>query len=326
MRLDPRYIRFALLASAACLSAQDTVIRTTVPLILVPATVTDRHGKTIEGLTESDFQVLDNGKPVKHSLEITNQPIALVVAVQTSAISGPALAKVQKIGAMFEPLVVGEGGVAAIVTYSDQIKVWQDFTHSADDFTRRMHKIEPDGDSRTEARMNDAVLEAVKMLADRAKFRRVLVVIGESRDRGSEAKLQEAITKAQAANVTIYPVNYSVYKTSYTSPGVERFEGSNRRVYNTDPGNLLEVFVEIGRLATQNAGDALAKYTGGEKVSFAKLSGLERVIAKVGDDLHTQYLLSFQAAASEGKMYHSITVHVNHAEAVVRSRPGYWPE
>ena len=326
MRLDPRYMRFGVLAGVMCLPAQDTVIRTTVPLILVPATVTDRHGKTIEGLTESDFEVLDNGKPVKHSLEVTNQRIALVVAVQTSAISGPALAKVQKIGAMFEPLVVGEGGVAAIVTYSDQIAVWQDFTHSADDFTQRMRKIEPDGDSRTEAKMNDAVLEAVKMLTSRPKFRRVLVVIGESRDRGSQTKLQEAVTKAQEANVTIYPVNYSVYKTSFTTRGDERFEGSDQRVYNTDPDNLLLIFSEIGRLATQNAGDALAKYTGGEKVSFAKLSGLERVIAKVGDDLHTQYLLSFQAGVSESKMYHAITVNVKRAEAVVRARPGYWLE
>ena len=326
MRPDSIYMRFVLLAGALCLCAQDTVIRTTVPLILVPATVTDHHGKTIEGLTESDFQVLDNGKPVKHSLEVTNQPIALVVVVQTSAISGPALAKVQKIGSLFEPLVVGEGGVAAIITYSDQIKVWQDFTHSADDFTRRMRKIEPDGDSRTDARMNDAVLQAVKMLTDRPKFRRVLVVIGESRDRGSQAKLEEAVTKAQAASVTIYPVNYSVYKTSFTSRGEERFAGSGGRVYDTDPGNLLMIFTEIARLATQNAGDALAKYTGGEKVSFAKLSGLERVIAKVGDDLHTQYLLSFQASDSEGDMYHAITVHVKRAEAVVRARPGYWPE
>jgi hypothetical protein len=151
---------------------------------------------------------------------------------------------------MFEPLVVGEGGVAAIVTYSDQIKVWQDFTHSADDFTRRMRKIEPDGDSRTDARLNDAVLEAVKMFADRPKFRRVLVVIGESRDRGSQTKLEEAVTKAQAANVTIYPVNYSVYKTSYTSRGDERFAGSGSRVYDTDPGNLLMIFTEIARLAT----------------------------------------------------------------------------
>lgn len=323
-------MRFAFIATAICLCAQDPVIRTTVPLILVPATVTNRQGKTIDGLTEPDFEVLDNGQPVKHSLETTNQPIALVVAVQTSAIAGPALAKVQKIGSMFEPLVVGEGGMAAIVTYSDRIKIWQDFTHSADEFTRRMHQIEPDGSSATEARMNDAVLQAVKIFTDQppsvAKFRRVLVVIGESRDRGSQAKLQEAVTKAQAANVTIYPVNYSVYKTSFTTRGDERFQGSGNRVYDTDPGNLLAVFTEIGRLGTQNAGDALAKFTGGEKVSFTKLTGLERVIAKVGEDLHTQYLLSFVADNAESGTYHRITVNVKRTDAMVRARPGYWAE
>lgn len=136
-------MRFMFLAGALCLCAQDVRIRTTVPLVLVPATVTDSHGKTIDGLTESDFEVFDNGRRVKHSLETTTQPIALIVAVQTSAIAGPALAKVQKIGAMFEPLVVGERGVAGIVTYSDKISVWQEFTHSANDFTLRMRRINP---------------------------------------------------------------------------------------------------------------------------------------------------------------------------------------
>jgi VWFA-related protein len=318
--------RLLLLAGAMCLYAQDRVIRTTVPLILVPVTVTDRHGNITDGLTESDFELLDNGKLVKHHLEATNQPIALVVAVQTSAIAGPVLAKVQKIGSMFEPLVVGDRGVAAILTYSDRITVRQDFTGSADDFTARIRAIEPDGSSRTEARMNDAVLKAVKMLAGQSKFRRVMVVVGESRDRGSQAALQEAVTSAQSANVTVYAVNYSVYKTSFTSRGDERFEGSGRRVYDTDPGNLLAVFTEIGRLGTQNAGDALARYTGGEKFSFAKLSALERVITKVGENLHSQYLLSFQPGPDAAKSYHEITVNVKRAEAVARARPGYWPE
>ena len=301
------------------------MIRTTVPLILVPVTVTDRHGKGINGLAAADFEVLDNGDIVKHTLETTVQPIALVVAVQTSAIAGPSLAKIQKIGAMFDPLVVGEKGVAAILTYSDQVRVVQDFTESVDEFTRHMRTLEPDGNSRTEARMNDAVIAAVEMLASRPSFRHILVVIGESRDRGSKSKLQEAITRAQAANLTVYPVNYSVYKTSFTSRGDERFS-SGRRVYDTDPDNLLAVFTEIARLGQENGSLALAKYTGGEKLSFTKLSGLERIVQRVGEDLHTRYLLSFEAGALESGSYHKITVNVRRAEAVVRARPGYWVE
>jgi VWFA-related protein len=318
-------MRLLLLIAATCLFGQDTVIRTTVPLILVPVAVTDKHSHTINGLSESDFDVFDNGALVKHRLETTIQPIALVVAIQTSASAGPALAKIQKIGAIFEPLVVGEGGMAAIVTYSDQVTVLRNFTHNTEEFVTSVHKIEPDGDSRTDARMNDAVVESIEMLATRPNFRRILVVIGESRDRGSKATLQEAITKAQAANVTVYPVNYSVYKTSFTSRGDERFS-SGRRVYDTDPGNLLAVFSEIGRLATENGGAALAKFTGGERLSFARLSGLERVVTKVGEDLHTQYLLNFDAGSVESGTYHRITVNVKRSEAVIRARPGYWVE
>ena len=130
-------MRLFLLLAAVNLCAQETVIRTTVPLILVPVSVTDRHGKIINGLPDSDFEVRDNDNVVKHSLETTIQPIALVVAIQTSATAGPSLAKIQKIGSLFDPLVVGERGVAAIVTYSDQVKVVQGFTGSADDLNAK---------------------------------------------------------------------------------------------------------------------------------------------------------------------------------------------
>src|SRR5258708_3961807 len=126
-------MRLPILCCALCAFAQDPVIRTTVPLILVPTSVTDRQGKTIDGLEAPDFEMFDNGKPVRHNLEVTRQPIALVVAVQTSAISGPALAKVQKIGSMFEPLVAGDRGIAAILTYSSKITTWRAFNSGAGD-------------------------------------------------------------------------------------------------------------------------------------------------------------------------------------------------
>ncbi len=318
-------MRICALFCALAVSAQNLTIRTSVPLILVPTSVTDRHGKVIDGLNENDFDVLDNGKPVRHRLEIgaSQRPIALVVAVQTNTISGPVLAKVQKIGSMFEPLVAGDRGLVALLTYSHKITLVQPFTGDGKLFSAKMRHLEPDGGA---AKLNDAVVEAVKLMEDRGNYRRVLIIIGESKDRGSSAKVEEAITKAQASNVTIYPVSYSAYATPFTSKGDERF-ASGQRVYDSGAGlNLLSIFAEIGRLGAQNAAAEFSKYTGGARLSFTKLSGLEKVIAKVGDDLHTQYLLSFSPTESTGPTYHEITVKVKKSEALIRARPGYWSE
>ncbi len=305
------------------LGAQELIIRTSVPLILVPTTVTDRHGKIIDGLNEGDFEVFDNGKLVAHKVEVSQRPIALIVAVQSNKIAGAALAKVQKIGSMFEPLVTGERGVLALLSYSGTVTVRQEFTSDGKLFSAAMRGMEPDGGA---AKLNDAVVEAVNLFESRNSHRRVLILIGESKDRGSSAKLADAVSKAQAANVTIYPVNFSGYTTPFTSKGDERF-ASGQRVYDSGSGlNLLAIFSEIGRLGTKNDTEALAKFTGGTKLSFTKLAGLEQVIAKVGEDLHSQYLLSFTTGDSTAGVYHEITVKVKARDVNVRARPGYWAE
>ena len=305
------------------LGAQELTIRTSVPLILVPTSVTDRHGKVIDGLTKSDFEVFDNGKLVAHNLEVSQRPIALIVAVQTNAIAGAALAKIQKIGPMFEPVVTGERGVLALLSYSDAVIVRQEFTADGKLFSASMRGLEPDGGG---ANMNDAVAEAVKMFESREGHRRVLILIGESKDRGSSAKLADVVSKAQAANVTIYPVTFSGYTTPFTSKGDERF-ASGKRVYDSGAGlNLIAIFSEIGRLGAKSDAEALSKFTGGERLAFTKLAGLEKVISKVGEDLHSQYLLSFTTGDSTVGVYHEINVKVKARDMNVRARPGYWVE
>ena len=315
-----------LFAVALVWAQEPSTFKVTTPLVLVPAAVTDKKGKTIDGLNESDFVVLDNGVPQRPSLEYTLSPISLVLVIEANSRSGAVLRKVQKIGSMIQPLVLGERGAAAVVTFADEVRVWQEFTSSEEVLGKCLRKLEPQGDGVV---MHDAVSKAIEMLVarkDRAR-RRVVIVVSESRDHGSETKLADLVTRAQAANVIVYPLTYSVYTTAFTSRGAETFGPNGPPVYDADHGGLLAIFTELGALGKQNSHEAFARFTGGEQLHFTKLAGLERVIAKIGEDLHSQYLLSFTpAVAATSAEFRKLRVEVkSHPDAVIRTRPGYWP-
>jgi VWFA-related protein len=315
-----------MLAAAALAQAPD--FRATAPLVLVPVSVKDAKGASIDGLTAADFTLTDNGRPVRHTLESTQNPIALVLAIQSTSISEPALAKIRKIGSLIQPLIAGERGSIAVLTYGDRVKLVEDFTGDNAKIAAALRRLKADSPG---AALHDAVLEATRRLraldqqTPGVNRRRVVLLIGESRDRGSRAKLEEAVTAAQAANVMVYPITYSAFATAWTTRGADQqaaiYAPSTAGAGST---GLLGILVEMGRLGAKNGAQALAQFTGGEQLSFLTLKGLERVVARVGEDLHSQYLLSFQPGEENTPEYHRLEVRVAHPHAVVRARPGYW--
>jgi len=56
---------------------------------------------------------------------------------------------------------------------------------------------------------------------------------------------------------------------------------------------------------------------------FTKLAGLESAIEKLGEELHSQYVLSF-TLKDLLPGYHSLVVTVSEPNAKIRARPGYW--
>jgi len=53
---------------------------------------------------------------------------------------------------------------------------------------------------------------------------------------------------------------------------------------------------------------------------------LENVISRAGEEIHSQYLLSFVPAKSAKDGFHQIQVAVpSRPDAVIRVRQGYWP-
>ncbi|MEO8593316.1 MAG: VWA domain-containing protein [Candidatus Solibacter sp.] len=349
-------MRYAfLLGLSALLFAQDRPrFEVRAPLVMAPVNVTDDKGRLVNDLEAFDFLVFDNGRPQKATVDTMDTgvaPIALVVAVQSSGISAAVIEKTRKIGTMIQPMVIGERGAAALVSFDQKVNWLQNFTNDEDVLDDAFGKLRPftrPGEDK-EACMLDAVHEAIERLRAIPNARRVLLLISESRDRGSETTLEAAIMAAQSAGVAIYALNYSALKTAFTSklpvaaprralkPKMPEdvlgwVNGMPPGLYNPWPKHLppeqqVDVKSAVGelmRLGKTNTAEALTKATGGATLSFSKQRALEDAIQRFGTELHSQYVISF-APDDLTPGYHRIEVRLARpGKMLVHARPGYW--
>lgn len=357
--LNPQMMRLLVCLSvigpfASFLSAQESRFDIRSRLVLVPVNVFDANGRVLDGLEASDFQLLDNGRPQKILLDTSDSgvaPIALVIAVQSSGISSGVVEKLQDLGAMIQPLVTGERGYGAILSFDQQVTWLQDFTNDASLMKAAFYKIRPvlrPGEDK-EGRMLDAVQSAIERLSQRAGVRRVLLLISESRDRGSETPLETVAVAAQSAGVTVYAATYSAFKTGFAAKSgaseprrrlkprmptdeMGSVNGKMPGKYNPWPRtpppeqqiDALGGIGELARLYKTNTTEALARCTGGAQFSFTRRKALEEAIQKLGAELHSQYILSFVPADLTAG-YHALEVKLNRSgEFGIRARPGYW--
>jgi VWFA-related protein len=345
-------MRPVVLAFAVSLVAQQPQFDVRSRLVLVPVSVTDPKGRSVDGLEPADFLVFDNGRPQKAAVDTIDTgvaPIALIVAVQSSGISAAVLEKVQKIGGMIQPLISGERGCAGLVSFDQRITWLQECTNESGALRRAFYQLKPvlrPGEEK-EARLLDAVQSAIEHLRRRPGARRVLLLISESRDRSSETTLESVAIAAQSADVTVYAATYSAVKAAFTSKApvsqprralkpkmpndtMGTVDGAPPSKYNAkhSPSELqLDVLAGIGelvRLGKTNHAEVLTKITGGITFPFTRQKALEETIMKLGAELHSQYVVSF-APDAPATGYHNLEVRLTRSgDLRVRARPGYW--
>jgi VWFA-related protein len=218
---------------------------------------------------------------------------------------------------MIQPLITGQRGVAAVLAHDSELRLVQGFTADPFAITDAFAKLEPVAGG---SRMLDAAGKAIGMLSrDVPNHRRVLLLIGESRDGGSESKLEHVLTDAQVHNVAVYSLTWSAFLSAWvTKPGeVPPPQGGMN--------DLLALFRHLSKQGKENAAEQLTEYTGGRRLFFVRQGALEQAVAAIGEELHSQYLLSFSPRPEDRVGFHSIQVRVpSRPNATVRTRPGYW--
>lgn len=319
--------------------------RVPVRVVEAPVTVIDRHGEYVDGLQPADFKLYDNDKEQNIHVDVTYIPISLVIAIQASDQIEGILPKINRIGSLIQPMLIGDQGEAAVLAFDHRLRVMQEFTSDPTKIEAAIKKITPG--SRT-SRLTDAVDESVRMLRSRpASRRRILLVISEVRDHGSEGRVRDSLMDAQVNNVSVYGVDISRMMAGLTAPPVPPRPDNNPPAMTPLPnepstpttvwqsfggqGNsiqfmpvLVEILKDTKAIFVDNPVEVYAKGTGGDQFSFAKQRGLEDAIERIGREIHSQYIITYTPSNLKEGGFHQIEVDVNRRDVKVKTRPGYW--
>jgi hypothetical protein len=191
-----RWLSLFLLPS---LLAAQPVFQVPSRLVVAPTSVTDRSGHFINGLTASDFELYDNDVLQQVHEDGDFLPISLAIAVETN-LKKQAVERVRDLGPLLGALVVGVGGEAAILTFSDKVEVQQKFTPDLGRLTHALRRVEfAPGPSRPDK----AVFEACRLLDQRPELRRrILLLISEPHPTNGDVGPDSTLT-----NTLIYWLN-----------------------------------------------------------------------------------------------------------------------
>ncbi|HVO96859.1 MAG TPA: VWA domain-containing protein [Bryobacteraceae bacterium] len=317
------------------------IIKVETHVVLVPVTVTDHGGNFVNGLTPYDFELFDNGKPQKITEDIASHPISLVMVIQANSVVEKFIPQIQKLGSMIESQLLGDSGEVAVIAFDHRFQTLLPFTSEPDKLGAALKKLKAGSST---AAVNDAVVRGINMLKTRDKGRRrVVMVIAENQNRGSEINTREVLSEADFNNVTIYPIDISKVIAQLTAtpmynrpnpipPEARPITNGNIQTPTTDSqtdmGNWVPAFVDMFDLAKNvfipNPLTVYAKYTGGQRYNFASQKDLESAVSKIGQSLHSVYMLSYSPTTLEEGGFHKIVVRVKHSDLKITTRDGYY--
>jgi VWFA-related protein len=329
-------------------------VKVQVALVNTPVTVRDARGDMVHNLEQNNFQITDNGvmQQISH-FDLGGDPISLAILIETSSRIAPLLPGMRKTGILFTQTVMGPSGEAAVVSFNDSIDKLQDFTTYSDLIEKTIAHL---GEGTSGSKLYDAMAVGVEMLSGRPQAtpekpgrRRVLMILSEAADAGSEAKLGEVLRQAQLANVTIYSVGLSTTRAELQAkpkdtrpqitppgtfplppqPGVPQTPTSEENRYGNIDLMAAAVWAvqHIQDQVKDHALEVAATATGGAHLSTFKDRSIEKAIDEIGGELHSQYTISYTPTGTDSAGYHEIKVNVVRNDAKnlkVRARPGYY--
>ena len=184
-------------------STQGKVITVDVALVPLSVSVVDKEGNSVEGLTQANFQVLEDNVVQEISLfRHEDSPVSLGLVVDSSGsmknkkerVHSAALAFVKESNPDDETF---------LVAFADEAFLQQDFTGSMGDLVDALDALDP----RLETAMYDAIYLSVDHVKKGKLNKKALLVISDGEDTASKWGFNKVLQHVQESkDVTIYAV------------------------------------------------------------------------------------------------------------------------
>ena len=259
-------------------------------IVPIFATVLDGQQRLVPDLVREDFEVLDNDKPqpiVFFENEI--QPITVVVMLDTSGSMTASIALLKSAAEQFliRLLPADKGRVGA---FNDKIEINSRFTNNRDELISAVKDL----DYGNGTRLWDAVSLALDELQG-IEGRRVVLVFTDGDDTSSRVRMGTVIDRARAEEVMVYAI------------GLESTYWPRQQVVRSKPDGGLK---------------KIADETGGGYFELKKTADLAPTFTRVAQELHSQYVIGFEAKQLDGKV-HKLMVRMKQPGMTARARRSY---
>lgn len=279
-------------------------------MVLIPVTVIDPYGKTIEGLQARNFQILDEQKSqqiASFSTEDAACSVGMVLDVSGSMQTTLGIAK--SVASAFSR-ASNPADEFALLTVSTQPGSVAGFTSDVAALEKRMEQTKSGGFTA----LIDTVYLGLSRMREAGKPRRALLILSDGFDNHSRYSEKELMRVALEADVQIYSIivdNGVAGATSNTipfRPGMIR-KASDRGAERQGP-DLLE---------------KLAEKTGGLHFRVRNGDQARDAASKAARAIREEYLLGYELpeASAAGK-WHRVRVKLNVPNVSVHSRNGYY--
>jgi Ca-activated chloride channel family protein len=254
-------------------------LRVDVPLVLIPVNVTTPLGSSVTTLSKENFRLFEDGveQRITH-FACEDAPVSIGLLLDASGSMRNKMKKALEAAAeLFKTANFDDEFF--LIEFNERPKLTVPFTRDAKDLYKRLVRSKPMG--RTS--LLDALHLAMAQMKSAHNMRKAIVLLsdgGDNHSRHTETEIKKAVHEA---DVQIYAM------------GIFDAEDSPKLTIEERNGPYL--------LAD------LAMETGGRHVPVGKLDDLPGACARIGAELHNQYLLGYSPAnnARDGK-YRKILV------------------